>query len=319
MALGDNAVTFEKFQKESILPKPVANEIMRESYGQSLVGRLAGGVPMPITGVSMAFRTGDPVAGVVGEGVLKPVMKVGVGTKTATPIKVATVAYWSKEARMSNPLAYLDMVEKEARDAIAKAIDLAVIHGIDGVTGSQIPGKEYITQSTNTVELGTSNAQSGGLSEDILTGYEAVINAGGEFTGFAADQRLTTKLLRARDVQGHPIYGADANGQTNLGAQFGTLHGLPVTFGRGVAGKIGTQKDTGIRLIGGAFQDNLKFGYVEDITYRYTDTGVINDGETQVNLFQQNMEAIILEAMFGWLIRDVNQFAVYKDPAGVQH
>ena len=318
MALGENAVTFDQFKKDGILPPPMANTIMREAYGASVVGQLAGSIPMPITGTAMAFRTGDPVAGVVGEGELKPVMKVGVGTKTATPIKVATVAYWSKEARMSNPLAYLDMVEQEARDAIAKAIDLAVLHGIDGVTGNKIEGKEYVTKSKNVIELGTSNAQAGGLSEDILTGYEAVLNSGGSFTGFAADQRLSTKLLRARDVQGNPIYGTDTQGLTDLSKPIGRLHGLPLTFGRGVSGKVGTRKDTGIRLIGGAFKDNLKFGYVENITYRYTDQGVVNDGATQINLFQQNMEAIILEAMFGWIIRDVDQFAIYKDPAGAE-
>ena len=92
MALGENAVTFDQFKKDGILPPPMANTIMREAYGASVVGQLAGSIPMPITGTAMAFRTGDPVAGVVGEGELKPVIKVGVGTKTATPIKVATGA-----------------------------------------------------------------------------------------------------------------------------------------------------------------------------------------------------------------------------------
>src|SRR5574344_935016 len=128
MALGTNATTMSQFGDEGVLPTPMATDIMRNAYGQSIIGQVSGTTPMPITGTSIAMQTGDPVAGIVGEGELKPVIKTGVTTKVARPIKAAAMVYWSTEARKANPLGYLDMLEKTAIDAIAKAIDMAVIH-----------------------------------------------------------------------------------------------------------------------------------------------------------------------------------------------
>lgn len=97
MALGTNATTMSQFGDEGVLPTPMATEIMRNAYGQSIIGQVSGTTPMPITGTSIAMQTGDPVAGIVGEGELKPVVKTGVTTKVARPIKAAAMVYWSTE------------------------------------------------------------------------------------------------------------------------------------------------------------------------------------------------------------------------------
>lgn len=318
MAVGENATLLSGFDSNGILPKTISGEILRNAYGDSLVGRLAGTTPMPITGITTAFQTGDPVAGIVGEGDLKPVINAGIGTKTVRPIKAAALMYWSKEARLANPSGYMALLQDTATDAIRKAIDLAVIHGKNGYNGKTISGVEYLTQTANSVVLGTSTAQAGGISEDILVGYEQVANAGGNVTGFIADPATRVKLMRARDAEGRSIYATDANGLVDLKNPLGSLHGLPVTFGKAVKGNMGGVTDTGVRLIGGDFQDNIKFGYVENITIRRTDVGTVQDGDTEVNLFQQNMEAFIVEALFGWVIKDVNHFVKFTETAGVE-
>lgn len=298
---------------ESILGKDAVKQILYEAYGNSLVGSLAGGIPMPITGSSIAFATGAPVAGVVGEGELKPVINQKVATKTAKPIKVAAVMYWSKEARQGDKVGYMNLLKNTAKDAISRAIDMAVIHGKNALTNSPISGVEYVAQSKNSVTLGTANATSGGLAADIISGYELVLDGGGKMDSFAADERMRVKLLKAVDTQGRPIFSANARGGVNLADKMGDLLGFPVAYSDAVSGHLGTVPDTGVRLIGGAFKDNLKFGYVESMSYRYADTGTIQDGDVSVNLFQQNMEAFIVEAQFGWVIRDVNSFALYKE------
>lgn len=315
MAVGANATTLTSIH-DGIIPKPMAQSIMMKAYGESIVGRLAGGIPMPITGTSIAFATGEPVAGIVGEGELKPVIKQTVATKTAKPIKAAALMYWSKEARQANPLAYLTMLEKSAKDAIRRAIDMAVIHGKNALTNSTISGVEYVAQASNKVTLGTAAADKGGLTGDILAGYELVIEDNGDVTGFAADPRMRTKLLRATDMKGVPVYSSGGRGGADLGDKMGDLLGLPVTYGKAVGGKLGTVEDSKIRLIGGEWEDSLKFGYLEQMTIRKTDVGTITDGEVTVNLFQQNMEAFIIEAQFGWIIKDVNHFVLFSEQAG---
>lgn len=311
--IGDNATTLSALSaKEGILPKPMASEIITKAYGESLAGRLAGTTPMPMTGTTLAFSVGEPVAGVVGEGELKPVVSADVRTKTAKPIKIAAIAYWSKEAAQANPAAYVNVLQNTIKDAVRRAIDLAVFHGKDGITGSTIAGIEYLTQTENSVELGNAAVKDGGLTKDILDGYDLVLANGGDVTGFAADSRMRTKLMGAVDLQGRPIYtNGQGRGGVDLSDAVGDLLGLPVAYGKAVAGNLGVVEDSGIRLIGGDFKDNLKLGYVEQITYRKTDVGTIKDGNVEVNLFQQNMEAYLVECLLGWVIKDVNDFVTY--------
>ena len=89
--------------------------------------------------------------------------------------------------------------------AIAKAVDMAVIHGKDALKNAQITGAEYLAQSTTTMELGTNNAKSGGIGADIIDGYSKVVELADQnydFTGFLADQRMKPKLMGAVDLQG---------------------------------------------------------------------------------------------------------------------
>ena len=66
-----------------------------------------------------------------------------------------------------------------------------------------------------------------------------------------------------------------------------------------------------MRAIGGNFSDNVRLGFVEQINFKRTDTASINDGGTVVNLWQQNLEAVLVEAIFGWVITDVDAFTKY--------
>ncbi|WP_297346210.1 phage major capsid protein [uncultured Mobiluncus sp.] len=312
MALGANANTLDKIQSEGVLPKAMATKIMTDAFKGSIAGTLAGTIPMPITGASIAFTTGDPVAGIVGEGELKPVSKAGVTVKSTRPIKAATVMYWSKEARQANPLAYLNMLESQAREAVSRAIDMAVIHGKNALTNTDIAGVEPIAKTANSVTLGTANAAAGGLTADLLAGYELVANKKGKITGWAGDERMRLKLFQAVDTYGRPIYSTTARGGVDLKDPMGDLLGLPLTYGDAVCGHIGAVEDTKVRLIGGDFKNNIQFGYVENITVRKSDQATITDGTTVINLWQQNMEAFIVECQFGWIIRDVNEFVLYK-------
>lgn len=309
--LGDNAIKSDAFT--GVLPKPMAERIMTKAYSESIMGKLSGSIPMPITGAAIAWATGDPVAGIVGQGEVKPVVKTGVATKTTTPIKAAAVMYWSKEARQANPLGFLNILESQAADAVRKAIDMAMIHGKNALTNSPISGVEYLTQTKHKVELGTAGVEKGGLAGDILAGYDLVTASEGDISAFAADPRMRVKLMTAIDKNGRPIYTFGERGGVNLRDQIGDLMGLPVSYSRAVSGKVGTVTDTKTRMIGGDFENDIKFGYVENITVRKSDQATIVDGENEVHLFQQNMEAFIVEAQFGWIIRDVNRFVVYAE------
>jgi Phage capsid family. len=304
-----NATTFDSLVQNGLMPKPMAQEIIQKVTQDSVVRKLAGTTPMPITGSTIAVQTGQPQAGIVGAGQQKPVSNMTVATKTVKPIKAAVIVYWDKESRMANPAGYIDVLQEQAAGALTRAFDLAILHGKDALSGQEISGVDFVNKTTKRVELGTAKKDAGGVGADLLAGYDLVVNDADHlwnFDGFAADDTLRTRLMMQTDTLGRPLY------TNNLTDAMGTIHGLPTAYGRSVGGKIGAAPDSKVRAFGGDWSQ-LKYGFAEDITFRTTDTATIVDGSETVNLWQRNMEAFLVEAIFGWVITDASAFVAYDD------
>ena len=215
------------------------------------------------------------------------------------------------EARQADQSGYLKLLEKEAAAAITRAFDLAILHGKNAINGQTIAGVEYINQTANRIELGATAKDKGGLTSELLAGADLVnLNENFDFDldGFAADKSFKSRIYGATDTLGRPIYSDSVNLKDNLG----NLLGLPVAYGRAVSGKVGASADTKVRAFGGDWSA-LKYGFAEKISIRRTDQATINDGGTQVNLWQNNMEAMLVEAQFGWVITDKSAFVAYED------
>lgn len=306
-----SATTIKSLETSGVLPKPMVDNIIGRVSEKSVVQQLAQKTPMPITGKAIAFQTTQPQAGVVGAGQLKPVTNMEVRSKVITPIKVAALMYWDMEARQADSIGYLKLMEEQAAAAITRAFDLAVLHGKDAMTGNTISGQEYVNQTTNRVELGTATKENGGISADLLAGTDLVNLADGfdfDVSGFAADKSMKSRVLGQTDTLGRAIYADGFDITKNIGS----LLGAPVGFSRVVSGKVGAAEDTKVRAFAGDWS-TLRYGFVQNITIRRSDQATIQDGGTTVHLFQQNMEAFVVEAQFGWGFTDAKAFVAYDD------
>lgn len=303
MTVGDNAITFAGMVEDGIIAGSAVTQIMTEAFNESLVGKLTKSIPMPITGTKMAFTTGEPVAGIVGEGELKPIVSSGIGIKTATPIKAAAIMYLTKEAEQGDRLRYTQILKQQLKDACKRAIDLAVFHGKDGVTGDTIANVEYVAQTSNTVTLpsGTDPVE---FRDTISAGYDLATDFGNGFDAFAAAPTMRTRISAAQQK-------TDENISFNDSA--GTFGGLPVYYSKTVPGNYGVVPDSNIRVIGGEFKDNIGFGYVENITLQRSTEATIVDGDKTISLWQNNLIAYLAEVQFGWIIGDVNKFVKYSN------
>jgi hypothetical protein len=173
-----------------------------------------------------------PAAGWVSEGAAKPVGGNAVGVKTMTGKKVALLVPVSEEIARTNAAGLYDQLRQDLPTAIARALDHAAIHGKDLRTGGAGPFADYLKMTPNSQELGTTVQASGGMYADLVKGEKQVVDAGFDFTGFAADPRLKPVLKLQTDIQGRPIWVDDpANG---LGG--GSLIGYPAYYNRGVSG-----------------------------------------------------------------------------------
>lgn len=218
----------------TLLPPTISGPIFEKATESSAVMQLARRVPLAMTAqTEIPVPMDVPAAGWVVEGGKKPVASGAIGVKTMRGKKVALLVPVSEEVARSNPAGLYEQLRQDLPTAIARAFDHAAIHGKDLRTGGAGPFADYLLQTPNSVELGTAAASAGGMYVDLVNGEKNVVDAGFDFSGFAADPRLRPTLKLQVDTQGRPIWVDNPAAGTNGG----NLIGYPAFYNRGVSGK----------------------------------------------------------------------------------
>lgn len=290
---------------EAAFPKTVVKGVWDNVLKGSVAQQLAGSVPVSINGTAIPIPVGQPTAGIVAEGGLKPVATLASKVKTVAPVKAAVMILFSEETAKADPLGEYSRIQKALGEAIARAIDTAIIHGIDATTGTAITGKESLVSTTKNTVIDPAQTAPGYLTKQLSAAYDSVVlddndEAEYGFDHFLFAPKFRSSLVNALDAQGRPLYQSSPD----ITAKFGTVMGVPTTYSRAVSGyekaKTGAAKLLGI---GGDFKDALRLGFVETITYRKA-----TERAGGVDLFDRNMGAILAEAQFGWVLRDPKAF-----------
>lgn len=217
----------------TLLPPTISGPIFEKAVESSAVMSLARRVPLSMTAQTAIPVSMDiPAAGWVAEGQAKPVGSAGVSVKTMSGKKVALIVPVSQEVAMSNAAGLYTQLQQDLPVAISRAFDHAAIHGVDLRTGGAGPFDDYLKNGANEVELGTTTAGNGGVYVDLVTGEKEVVDAGFDFTGFAADPRLRPTLKLSVDTQGRPLWVDDPS----MGTNGANLIGYPAFYNRGISG-----------------------------------------------------------------------------------
>jgi hypothetical protein len=216
-----------------LLPATIAAPIFEKTEELSAVQQNARRVPLSLTAnTSIPISMDIPAAGWVSEGGSKPVGAGGVSVKQMQGKKVALLVPVSEEVARTNPAGLYDQLRQDLPVSIARAFDYAAIHGKDLRTGGDGPFADYLTKGVSSIELGTAAASAGGTYTDLVNGEKIVVDAGFDFSGFAADPRLKPSLKLSTDTQGRPLW-VDA---PQNGINAGNLIGYPAFYNRGVSG-----------------------------------------------------------------------------------
>lgn len=120
-----------------VLPRNIAAGLFRRAQGGSTVGVLSAAEPMQFGQVDFMTFTTPPRAEYVGEGANKASSSVGFAPVTATPKKVQVTLRFNEEVRWADEdyqLGVLQTMGDAAGDALARALDLGVYHGINPLT-----------------------------------------------------------------------------------------------------------------------------------------------------------------------------------------
>lgn len=306
---------------DDFLPKEITGQLWQTAQEGSLVLRLGRQVPVGYGETVIPIQSVEPEVGQVGvgtrpqdrEGYRKPVSGVAWDSQSFAPIKLATIVTASEEfARANINGMWTDITAQLAR-AMSRGIDLAVFHGKRPDNGDALLGisnNSNIGLAPNPINYpSTSDA----LDVDLVNAWATLVNRGYNPNAWAIDQRFVPAVITARDPQGNPMF----QNSLNLNSpSLGTLAGLPVELGRAVSGTVGRGTDSGNRAILGDWT-RMVYGYADQVRVKVTDTGVITSADgTNVNLWQTNQVAVLIETTFGWLV-DPNAFVRLTDTVSI--
>lgn len=300
-----------------LLPREVTSDIFTKASEQSAVMRLARQVTLPVAGETAIPVTLDvPTAGWVNEGQRKPVSDTGIQVQMMRGKKIAVIVPVSQELLSTNPGGVVSQMQRDLPTAIARGFDYAAVHG-QTLQGEAGPFPNYLAQATHQITLGTASQASGGIWGDVVAGESAIVDAGYDFSGFAADPRFGPTLKTSVDSTGRPIFVQDLSTQGIAGG--GMLDGFPLWYGRGVGGKLNRQsstQDTGLRAVGGDF-GMCAYGVGMDITLRQSDEASYVDGDGNLHsAFQENLRLYLAEAYYGFVMASPDAFVNYVSGSG---
>ena len=212
---------------------------------------------------------------------------------------------YSEETAKADPLGEYSRIQRALGEAIARAIDTAVIHGIDANTGTAITGKEALTSTTKVQELDLASTATGYFTKQLSAAYDKVVLDDADEDEFGFDHfllapKFRSNLVNALDAQGRPLYQQ----APDITAKFGTVLGVPATYSRAVSGyekaKTAAAKLLGI---GGDFKDACVSDSLRPSpTVRRLSAPVAWTSST-VTWVRSSAEA-----QFGWVLRDPRAF-----------
>ena len=252
------------------LPKELSDEIFQGAIAESAIMKLAERVYLPGAGLAIPVITGDPTVSIVNEAAEKPVSNSTFSTKNMVPKKFAVIELVSEEFRRDLPRLY-DALLQRLPGAIAKAFDKQALTEVALTGFDSLVGAQTVA--------------------DIPTGMQAIAADGYRMTGIAAGPAGEAELITAVNVLGMPLFAESIES-----GRLGRIYGADVVPCAAING-----------IIAGDWS-KCKYGIVDGINIKISDSATVNDGSAQINVWQRNMLAILVEAEMGFVCADDDAF-----------
>ena len=252
------------------LPKELSDEIFQGAIAESAIMKLAERVYLPGAGLAIPVITGDPTVSIVNEAAEKPVSNSTFSTKNMVPKKFAVIELVSEEFRRDLPRLY-DALLQRLPGAIAKAFDKQALTEVALTGFDSLVGAQTV--------------------DDIPTGMQAIAADGYRMTGIAAGPAGEAELITAVNGLGMPLFAESIES-----GRLGRIYGADVVPCAAING-----------IIAGDWS-KCKYGIVDGINIKISDSATVNDGSAQINVWQRNMLAILVEAEMGFVCADDDAF-----------
>lgn len=269
-----------------LLPEEVSGEILAKVQEASAIQQRARQIALPGSGVAFQTITGEPTAAWVGETAEKPVSNGTVGSKVIRPYKLAVIETFSNEFRRDKNALY-NALAGRLPAALAKKFDTTVFHGT-------APGSDFDTLDGSTaVSLGT------GVYDGVVSAMNTVAIAGYDMNGIILAPQGEGLLYGEKDANERPLFLNNAATDGSIGS----------VLGRPIFKSRAAYLDTTTDVLGFAGDwSQAMWGTVEGVSVKISDQASLTVGAETINLFQQNMFAVLAEIEVGFIVADEAAF-----------
>ena len=295
------------------LPVHLASGLWSKVQTGSTVAKLSNQTPMMFGSTQVMTFTTKPKGEVVAEGANKSQSQPAFGTKTVTPRKVQVTMRFNEEVLWADEdyqLGVLTACRDAAAEALARALDLIVYHGINPLTGVALSGSPAkVLDTANTVEINTAKPD-----EDIDSAVGLILADGFyAVNGIAFDPTFSYSLATIRDSDSgrkrFPELGT-GQGVTNfngLNAAVSTTVSAPEAT---ISGGAYATTNPNIKAIVGDFENGIRWGVQRNVPIEVIRYG---DPDGSGDLKRANQIALRTEVVYGYAIMDTDAFAVIKN------
>lgn len=276
------------------LPNEVSAEILQKTQEASIVMRLARQIPLPGNGVQIPVIASDPAAEWVTETGAKPVSTPTLDKKIMQAHKLAVIVPFSNEFRRDASALYNALIARLPA-VLAEKFDQTVFFGPASGTLANFDNLSAVTG----YDLGATGAST---YAGLVAADSAISAQGGVMNGIALAPQGKSALLGAVDGENRPLFNTvTENGITRV-------LGAPVQISK-AAYKAGTTSPAVADVVGIAGDWNhAMYGTVEGIQIRYSSDATLAVSGGTINLFQQNMFAVLVEIEVGF-VAETDYFA----------
>ena len=264
------------------LPAEVSSEILQKTQEQSAVMQMARQIVLPGRGVEIPVITADPEASWVNETASKPVSNPGLDKKVMTAYKLAVIVPFSNEFRRDAAGLY---------DALIGRLPLSLASKFDATVFGNVaaPGSNFDTFANCTAQnIGGTNTYAGLVAADAdVADHDGILN------GYVISPKAKAVLLSALDDNKRPLFiNSVAEGAIPM------ILGARTLMSKG-AYKAGAGSTPNVVGVAGDWTQAV-YGTVEGVKIDISDQATLVNGNTTINLFQQNMFAVRAEIEIGF-------------------
>lgn len=285
----------------AMFPEKLVSETFDKVKGHSSLAKLCGASPMPFAGIEEFIFTMDGEASIVGEGSNKPAGDADFTPKKIRPIKFIyqhritdEFVNLSEEAQLPYLRAFSDGFAKK----MARALDIAAIHGVnpyDGAESDTVGNNCFAKAVTASITYDASAPD-----DNIDSAVSPIQDADGIVTGIAMSTTFGAALGAMKTADSHVTIYPEFRFGANPAAFGGMASDVNNTIAFG---------NSAIRAIVGDFANAFKWGFAKNIPLEIIQFG---DPDGQGDLKRTNQIVLRSEAYIGWGILDPASFALIK-------